>query len=48
MYGRTREEAHEKLVEALSNRNKGLVFEGDDQTLKTCLYFLAPGHRGHD
>lgn len=47
MYGRTREEAHEKLVEALSNRNKGLVFEGDDQTLKTYLYFLAPGDRGH-
>jgi hypothetical protein len=23
VYGKTREEAHEKLVEALSNRNKG-------------------------
>jgi integrase len=27
VYGKTREEAHEKLVEALSNRNKGLVFD---------------------
>src|SRR5215217_3303622 len=33
VYGKTREEAHEKLVDALANRNKGLVFEGDDQTL---------------
>jgi integrase len=37
VYGRTREEAHEKLIEALSNRNKGLVFEGDNQTLGTYL-----------
>lgn len=37
VYGKTREEAHEKLVEALSNRNKGLIFEGDDQTLETYL-----------
>ena len=37
VYGKTREEAHEKLVDALSNRNKGLVFEGDDQTLETYL-----------
>jgi integrase len=37
VYGKTREEAHEKLIEALSNRNKGLVFEGDDQTLETYL-----------
>jgi integrase len=37
VYGKTREEAHDKLVEALSNRNKGLVFEGDNQTLETYL-----------
>src|ERR671933_730117 len=37
VYGKTREEAHEKLIEALSNRNKGLIFEGDDQTLSACL-----------
>ncbi len=37
VYGKTREEAHEKLIEALSNRNKGLVFEGDNQTLGTYL-----------
>jgi hypothetical protein len=30
VYGKTREEAHEKLVEALSNRNKGLVFDADN------------------
>ena len=30
-----REEVAEKLADALSNRNKGLVFEGDDQTLET-------------
>jgi hypothetical protein len=33
VYDKTREAAHEKLIEVLSNRNKGLVFEGDDQTL---------------
>jgi integrase len=33
VYGKTREEAHEKLVDALAHRHKGLVFEGDDQTL---------------
>ena len=37
VYGKTREEAHEKLVEALSNRNKGLVFEGENQTLSAYL-----------
>jgi integrase len=37
VYGRTREEAHDKLVEALSNRNKGLVFEGDNQFLRAYL-----------
>jgi integrase len=37
VYGKTREEAHEKLIEALSNRKKGLVFEGDNQTLGTYL-----------
>ena len=37
IYGKGREEVAEKLVEALSNRNKGLVFEGDDQTLSAYL-----------
>ena len=37
VYGKTREEAHEKLIEALSNRNKGLIFEGEDQTLSAYL-----------
>src|SRR5215207_10831146 len=37
VYGKTREEAHEKLVEALSNRNKGLIFEGEDQVLSAFL-----------
>ena len=37
VYGKTREEAHEKLVEALSNRNKGLVLEGENQTLSEYL-----------
>jgi integrase len=37
VYGKTREEAHEKLVEALSNRNKGLIFEGEDQVLSAYL-----------
>jgi integrase len=36
VYGKTREEAHEKLVEALSNRNKGLVF--DAETMKVSEY----------
>jgi integrase len=30
VYGKTREEAHEKLIDALSNRNKGLVFDADN------------------
>ena len=37
VYGKTREEAHEKLIEALSNRNKGLIFEGENQTLSAYL-----------
>src|ERR671917_1160307 len=37
IYGKEREEVAEKLIEALSNRNKGLVFEGDDQTLSAYL-----------
>jgi integrase len=36
-YGETREEAHEKLVEALSNRNKGLVFDADNIKLSEYL-----------
>jgi integrase len=38
VYGKTREEAHEKLIEALSNRNQGLIFEGEDQTLSAYLH----------
>ncbi|MDP8947344.1 MAG: site-specific integrase [Actinomycetota bacterium] len=37
IYGKEREEVAEKLIEALSNRNKGLVFEGEDQTLSAYL-----------
>jgi integrase len=37
IYGKEREEVADKLIEALSNRNKGLVFEGDDQTLSEYL-----------
>ncbi len=37
VYGKTREEAHEKLIEALANRNKGLIFESEDQTLSAYL-----------
>ncbi len=37
IYGKEREEVADKLIEALSNRNKGLVFEGDDQTLSAYL-----------
>jgi integrase len=43
VYGKTREEAHEKLVEALSNRNKGLVFEGENQTLSAYLDWWLNG-----
>jgi integrase len=37
LYGKEREEVAEKLIEALSNRNKGFVFEGEDQTLSAYL-----------
>jgi integrase len=37
IYGKEREEVAEKLIDALSNRNKGLVFEGEDQTLSSYL-----------
>src|SRR3712207_1685263 len=37
IYGKEREEVADKLVEALANRNKGLVFEGEDQTLSIYL-----------
>src|SRR3954453_21897023 len=37
VYGKTREEAYQKLIEALSNRSKGLLFEGDNQRLETYL-----------
>jgi integrase len=33
IYGKEREEVAEKLIEALSNRNKGLVFDADNQKL---------------
>src|ERR671913_94358 len=37
IYGKEREDVAEKLADALSNRNKGLVFEGEDQTLSAYL-----------
>src|SRR3712207_496850 len=37
IYGKEREEVAEKLIDALSNRNKGLVFEGENQTLSAYL-----------
>lgn len=37
VYGKTREEAHEKLIEALSNRNKGLVFDADNMKVSEYL-----------
>ena len=37
IYGKEREEVADKLIEALSNRNKGLVFEGEEQTLSAYL-----------
>jgi integrase len=37
IYGKEREEVAETLIEALSNRNKGFIFEGEDQTLSAYL-----------
>jgi integrase len=37
LYGKEREEVAEKLIEALSNRNKGLVFEADNLKLDEYL-----------
>jgi integrase len=37
VYGRTRKEAHEKLVKALADRDQGLIFEGGNQTLTAYL-----------
>ena len=37
IYGKEREDVAEKLIEALSNRNKGLIFEGEDQSLSAYL-----------
>jgi len=37
VYGRTRKEAHEKLVKALADRDQGLIFEGENQTLAAYL-----------
>ncbi len=37
VYGKTREEAYEKLIEALSNRNKGLVLRATTRRLKPIL-----------
>jgi integrase len=37
IYGKEREEVAEKLIEALSNRNKGLVFEADNLKLDEYL-----------
>ncbi len=47
IYGKERDEVRDKLIDALSNRNKGLVFEGDDQTLSAFLdNWLAGSVRG--
>jgi integrase len=37
VYGKTRKEAHEKLIEALADRDRGLIFEGENQTLSDYL-----------
>ena len=37
IYGKEREEVAERLIEALSNRNKGLVFEADNLKLDEYL-----------
>lgn len=37
VYGRTRKEAHEKLVNAIADRDRGLVFQGENQKLSTFL-----------
>jgi len=37
VYGRTRKETHEKLVKALADRDRGLVFQGENQKLSTFL-----------
>jgi integrase len=37
VYGRTRKDAHEKLVKALADRDRGLVFQGENQKLATFL-----------
>jgi integrase len=37
LYGKKREEVAEKLIEALSKRNEGFVFEGEGQTLSAYL-----------
>jgi integrase len=42
VYGKTREEAHEKLIEALSNRNKGLVFDADNMKVSEYLQRWLP------
>ncbi|MBV9454498.1 MAG: hypothetical protein JOZ19_10320 [Rubrobacter sp.] len=37
LYGRTRAEANEKLTRAMADRDTGLVFEGENQTLAAYL-----------
>lgn len=37
IYGKEREEVAGKLIEALLHRNRGFVFEGEDQTLSAYL-----------
>ena len=37
VYGRTRKEAHEKLIKALADRDRGLIFQGENQKLSTFL-----------
>ncbi|MDQ4000206.1 MAG: site-specific integrase [Actinomycetota bacterium] len=33
VYGKTRDEAHGKLIDALSNRNQGLIFDADNMNI---------------
>jgi integrase len=37
VYGRTRKEAHEKLIKALADRDQGLVFQGEKQKVSAFL-----------
>lgn len=37
IYAKTRKEADEKLTQVKADRNRGLVFDGDDQPIATYL-----------